>query len=158
MTVMSAPRMTPRMVSSLIWPVAFNTLSCGISFPLEIWAIAGRGRRRVTPDRLPPAIGFHPHVSQKHAILDYPAKISDPPARVDGANHDVVEHRRVLHRKLNGVDLAALNCVEPFVPVHHEWTRRAGADEDEVRMHQRAQAIHVFPAQGIAPIGFESLD
>ena len=67
------------------------------------------------PDRAPAALVEHPHVGEKHAILDNPVEIFDAPSRLDRPDHHLVQGRGVAHVELDRVDLAALNCVEPLV-------------------------------------------
>src|SRR5206468_5600873 len=67
------------------------------------------------------------------------SKIFDPPARLNGADHDAFELACTLDLDIDRMDIAALDCIEPFVAVHHEGSRRAGADQHEVLMNQRFQ-------------------
>src|SRR5207253_11385365 len=93
MTVRTAPRMTPRTVSSLVVSPARSAFALvAIQFvPSELFfLIVGRRRRRVAADRLPAALVHPPHVGQQHAILDHPAERVDPPLRLDRADHDQV--------------------------------------------------------------------
>src|SRR6476646_9913239 len=119
MTVIRAPRMIPRMVSSLTSSPARNAWSVAILFPLQIRTFARGRRRRMAADRLPPSVVVDPHVRQQDAILDDPAEIFEPPAGVDRADHDIADGSRVADLELDRVDLAPLNRVEPFVAVHH---------------------------------------
>ena len=159
MTVISAPRMIPRMRQFLdVVSGAQRLVPSPFYLPLQIRTFARRRRRRMAADRLPPSVVLDPYVGQQDAILDHPAEIFEPPAGVDRADHDVAEGGRVAHLELDRVDLAPLDRVEPFVAVHHERAARAGADEHEVLVNERAQLIHVLAAQGVAPFALEPFD
>src|SRR6478672_12167829 len=98
MTVMSAPRMTPLIVSSLMFSRARDSSRAPSLLAIlfsQIDAGAWRGRRGMPPDSLPPAVVVHPHVGQHDAILDDPAEIFEAPARLDGTDHHVPHPGRV---------------------------------------------------------------
>src|SRR5438105_12032727 len=116
---MSAPRMMPRTVSSLMFSPARSDSSRAILFPFEVIALSGGRRGRMAADCAPAALVKHPDVGQQHAILDHAPEIFDPPFRMDSPNHDLVERRRIAHIELDRVDLAPLDRVEPIVAVHH---------------------------------------
>src|SRR5690242_6114269 len=106
--------MIPRMVSSLMFSLARNAgpVSVAISlFPSCFQTLARRRRGRMAPDRAPAALVEHPDVGQHHAILDNPVEVFDPPSRLNGADHHLVERGRVAHFNLDGFDLAPLDCV-----------------------------------------------
>ena len=75
-----------------------------------------------------------------------------------GTDHHVVEHGRIVDVKLNIIDFAVLDRIQPFVAVHLERAGRARADQDEIGMDQRTQALHVLAAKGVAPLALEPLD
>src|SRR3954451_11172324 len=158
MTVISAPRMTPRSVSSLIMPPAPVSARLAILFSLDIEACAGRGRRRMAADRLPPAVVPDPPVGEPDAILDQPPEIFEPPAGVDGADHHLRQNRCILDFDVDLEHVAALDGFEPFVARHHERARRARPDQHEILMHKRLQPLHVLAAQRIAPFALEPFD
>src|SRR4051794_35506780 len=114
MTVISAPRMIPRSVSSLITPRAPVSARLAILFSLDVEAGAGRSRRRVAADRLPAAFVPDPHVGKHDTILDQPSEIFEPPAGVDGADHHLRQNRRILDLDVDLEHVAALDRVEPF--------------------------------------------
>src|SRR4051794_808164 len=122
---MSAPRMIPRSVSSLMLSPARSASSRAILLPFEIVALAGRGRSGMAAYRNPSVVLPDPHVGEKHAILDRAAEIFEAPASVHGSDHHIVEGRRVLDVELDRVDVAALDRVQPVVAVHHERPGRA---------------------------------
>src|SRR5947209_13172350 len=160
MTASTSPRMIPRCVSSLIFSPARKPLtsSRAINSPLLSVAVAIGSGRRMAADRLPLAALAHPHVGQQHAVLDHPAEVANPPARLDGADHHLVEHRRIADLDFDRFDLSLLDRVEPLVAVHGEGASGARADQYEVRVDQRAQLIHVLAAQGIAPLALQRFD
>src|SRR5437764_6465817 len=121
--------MIPRSVSSLITPRAPVAARLAILFSLEIEAGAGRRRRRVAADRLPPAVILDPHVGQHDAILNQPAEIFEAPTGMDGTDHHVRQYRCVLNIDVDLEHVAPLDSVEPFVPTHHERPGRAGPDQ-----------------------------
>src|SRR5579871_5218549 len=136
MTVISAPRITPRIVSSLIFSPARRLCPCvsRVAAPVAILfsridAGARRSGCRMTADRLPAPIVLYPDVTQDHAILDASAKIFEPPARLDCPDHHVVEHGCVVDLHINVLHVAALDGVEPFGPAHGERPRRAGPNQ-----------------------------
>src|SRR3954452_23952212 len=114
MTVISAPRMTPRSVSSLI-ALRVALASVAILVSLEIHARARRRRCRVAADDLPTIVILYPHVRQNHAVLDNASEIFYPPARLDVANHHAFELACALDFDVDCIDISALNCVEPFI-------------------------------------------
>src|SRR3954470_882884 len=131
MTVIRAPRITPRIVSSLTPSPPRNAPRCSARLAIlfsQIDAGAGRRRGRVAADRLPAAVFFHPDVRQHDAILDDATKIFEAPARLDGSDHHVLGGRRVEDFDFDGVDLAPLDGVEPFLAVHHERARGTRSD------------------------------
>src|SRR5436305_134700 len=136
MTVISAPRMMPRTVNSLMCEPAVRPL-LAILFSLEVHAGARRRRGRMTADRLPAALILHPDVGQYDAILDHTPEVFEPPAGLHGANHKILESGRVLHLDVDCVDLAALDGLEPFVAGHPERACRARSDQHEILMNQR---------------------
>src|SRR5579859_7442412 len=152
---MSAPRMIPRIVSSLTSSPARRPWYRGMLFPLEIVGLSGRGRGRVAADRLPTAIVVDPDVGQQHAVLDDAPQIADPPLGLDSADHDLIKRGRIADLDLDRLDIAPLDRVEPFAAVHHEGAGRARADEDEIGVNERAQLVHVLAAQGVAPFALE---
>jgi hypothetical protein len=107
------------------------------------------------PEGAPLTVIFHPHVGQQDAILNKAAEIFDAPGRLHGAYHGVTGGGGVLDLKLDGIDLAALNGVEPFVPLHHEGASRTRTDEYEFRVHECTQPVHVLAAQGVAPLALK---
>src|SRR6185312_14832324 len=133
---------------------AKGLFSCHL-FPLEIVAGARWSGSRVAADGEPAVALLHPYVGQEDAILDRPSEIFEPPARMDRADHHIVELGRILDVEFDRLDVAPLDRIEPVVAMHQERPRRARADEHEIRMHEAAQAIHVLAAQGIAPLALE---
>src|SRR4051794_22832699 len=111
MTVIRAPRMTPRTVSSLMFPPARSACSRAILSPLQIVALSGWRRSRMAADRAPASLVVHPHVSQKDAILDYATEILHSPPGMNSANHNLVERRCVAHFQLDRIHVAPLDCV-----------------------------------------------
>src|SRR5579864_1724749 len=120
MTVIKAPRMIPRIVSSLMFSPARSDSSRAILFPPEIVALAAGCRRRVTADR-DPAVAFpHPDVGRKDAVLDDPAEIFELPARMHRSDNHVAKRGDLADLELDRLEIPALNRIEPFVPMHHE--------------------------------------
>src|SRR5260221_6515220 len=152
MTVISAPRIIPRRVSSLISPRAAVSARLAILFSLEIAAAAGGRRGRVAADRLPAAVVLDRYVREHDAILDHPPEVFEAPAGMDGSDHHVRQHRRILKLDVDVEHVAALDGVEPFVPGHHERPARAGPDQHEIPMHKRLQPLHILAAEGVAPL------
>src|SRR5438105_11838997 len=132
MTVSTAPRMTPRIVNSLIFSPARSAWSRAIESPLYFRALARRSRRGMAADCAPAPLIEHPYVGQQHAILDDPVEIFNAPFRLDRADHHLIERRRVAHLELDGVDLAPLDRVEPLIPMHHEPAGRAATAPHEI--------------------------
>src|SRR5258707_14780970 len=128
MTVISAPRIIPRWVTSFAPPRPAVSARLAILFSLEIAAAAGGRRGRVAADRLPPAVILDPHVGEHDAILDHPPEVFKAPAGMDGSDHHVRQHRRILKLDVDVEPVAALDGVEPLVPGHHERPARAGPD------------------------------
>src|SRR4051812_3857982 len=92
-TVISAPRMIPRIVSSLmlssvLTPSPFRAIAYLSPYASSAgFAVARRSGRRVPADRLPALVHLDPDVGQQDAILDHPAEIFEPPFGLDGADH-----------------------------------------------------------------------
>src|SRR6185503_5632496 len=114
MTVMTAPRMIPRTVSSLMLssvlsPCPSRAIPLLPFKPSNVVAVRGRRRRRVPPDRLPVSVDHHPDVGQKDAVLDHPPEILQSPLGLDRADHHLFEDRRVADIELDLDDLAPLD-------------------------------------------------
>lgn len=107
---------------------------------------------------LPAIVIAHPDVGEDDAILDDPAQIPDPPPRLDRREHHIVDRRRVADFKIDGMDIAALDRLEPFLTAHHEGAVLARSDKREIGVNERAQASHVLAAQGIAPFALQRFD
>src|SRR5579884_158473 len=101
MTVIRAPRMTPLTVSSLTLCPArrlpLSALRLAILFSLQVRTGAERRRRRMAADRLPTPVILDPDIGEHNAILDQPPKVVQPPARLHGPDHHVVEDGRIAH-------------------------------------------------------------
>jgi hypothetical protein len=63
-----------------------------------------------------------------------------------------------VHLKVDGLDVAALNRLEPFLAAQSERSAGARSDEHEIGVNQRPQPVHVLAAQGVAPFVLERLD
>src|SRR3954451_274994 len=160
MTVISAPRVMPRSVRYLMSSLERSAVwgAIKLSPSRSLGAFARRGRRRVPANCLPTPLVEYPDVRQQHAIFDNSTEIFDPRAREHGTDKHAFECGRSADFQLNPIDIAALNRLEPFFATHHEGARRAGADEDEVRMDHRPQALHVPAAQCVAPLALEAFN
>src|SRR5438445_11143332 len=108
---MSAPRIMPRTVSSLMFSPARSDSSRAILFPFEVIALSGRRRGRMAADRAPAALVEHPDVGQQHAILDHPPEVVDTPFGVDRPDDDLVERRGIAAFECERVELATVNEV-----------------------------------------------
>src|SRR3569833_1824714 len=106
---MSAPRMIPRLVSSLIWSPPRRASSAILLPPCQVQTVACRRGRRVTPNDLPPPFVEDPDVGQQHAVLDRAAEVGQPPARMDRADHHVVEDGRIVLIERDIVHLTVLD-------------------------------------------------
>src|SRR5437868_7021928 len=113
MTVIKAPRMTPLIVSSLTLSparkVTRSSARLAILCSCELQARARRCRGRMPADRLPAAVVLYPDVGEHHAILDDSAEILEAPARLDRADHHVVERGCILDLDVDCVDFTALD-------------------------------------------------
>src|SRR5438309_8738785 len=111
MTVIKAPRIIPRIVSSLMFSPTRSDSPATMLFSTHVRTGADRRRSRVTANRLPPPVLLHPHIGKDHAILDHPPEIFELPAGVYGPDRRVVDERRVLNLDVDRLDLAALDRV-----------------------------------------------